>query len=65
LILKGLTYTDLVIGSYILIAIIGIETGLLVGLIQRAGSFRNLLKLTSKALDNNKGLIRRINKSES
>jgi len=52
LILKGLTYTDLVIGSYVLAVIIGIETGIIIVLIQRAGSWRNLFKLTAKMSNN-------------
>jgi hypothetical protein len=51
--MDGLTYADLVTGTHILMAIIGIETGILIGLVQRAGSFRNLFRLTSKTLYNN------------
>jgi len=50
--MKGLTYENLVIGTYILMVIIGIETGFLVGLVQRAGSIRKLFKLTSKDFHN-------------
>ena len=57
LILKGLTYTDLVIGSYVLAVIIGVETGIIIGLIRRAGSWGNLFKLTAKASDKDRGDI--------
>ena len=46
--MMGLTQVDLIIGTYILMAIVGIETGILIGLVQRAGSVRTLFKLTSQ-----------------
>ncbi len=46
--IEGLTHSDLVIGSYVLAVIIGIETGIILGLIIRAGSWKKLLKLTGK-----------------
>lgn len=48
--MTGLTQADLIIGTYILMAIVGVETGIIVGLIQRAGSLRNLFKLIAKPL---------------
>jgi hypothetical protein len=51
--MSGLTRETLIIGTYILMAIVGIETGILVGLVQRAGSIRKLFKLTSQHLHDN------------
>ena len=48
LILKGLTYTDLLIGSYVLMAIIGIELGIIIRLRRRIKSLKDSLSLTSE-----------------
>jgi hypothetical protein len=66
LILRGLTYTDLAIGSLVLAIIVGVETGFIIGLIQRAGSWTNLFRLTSRASnkDGNKTTEERHDASE-
>jgi hypothetical protein len=53
--MTGLTQADLIIGTYILMSIIGVEMGILIGLAQRAGSVRRLFKLTSKDFHDDDG----------
>jgi hypothetical protein len=48
----GLTYTDLVIGTYALTVIIGIELGIILRLTRKVGLLRDSLKSTSSPSNN-------------